>query len=82
MAGMLAVRRVAAVGLQSVNGYGRGRVLITRRSFSPMAWYNAQLEKSPVITKSITSGGGSTLHIKLLCICRYGYEIIIIIIWY
>ncbi|XP_003384042.1 PREDICTED: protein SYM1-like [Amphimedon queenslandica] len=26
------------------------------RRFSPMAWYNSQLEKAPVITKSITSG--------------------------
>ena len=28
-----------------------------RRRFSPLAWYNKQLEKSPAITKSITSGG-------------------------
>lgn len=27
-----------------------------RRNFSPMAWYNKQIEKSPIITKSITSG--------------------------
>ncbi len=26
------------------------------RHFSPFAWYNKQLERAPVITKSITSG--------------------------
>ena len=30
---------------------------VSRRQFSPLAWYNKQLEKSPMITKSITSGG-------------------------
>ena len=33
------------------------------RKFSPMAWYNSRLEKSPVITKSITSGGKGLLDI-------------------
>lgn len=28
-----------------------------RRNFSPLAWYNKHLERSPVVTKSITSGG-------------------------
>ncbi|XP_064404738.1 uncharacterized protein LOC135349981 [Halichondria panicea] len=30
--------------------------LMTRRSFSPMAWYNKQLKRAPLVTKSITSG--------------------------
>lgn len=30
---------------------------VGRRNFSPMAWYNKKIEKSPIITKGITSGG-------------------------
>lgn len=31
--------------------------LQSRRSFGPLAWYNRQLQRSPIITKCITSGG-------------------------
>lgn len=61
MAVVLAVRR-AALGSQSFCRYGQGKVLVARRSFSPMAWYNAQLQKAPVLTKSITSGGEAILY--------------------
>ena len=27
------------------------------RKFSPLAWYNKRLERAPIITKGITSGG-------------------------
>ena len=56
MAVVLAVRR-AALGSQGFCKCGHGKVLVARRSFSPMAWYNAKLQKAPVLTKSITSGG-------------------------
>lgn len=32
---------------------------VFRRNFSPLAWYNKQLERAPVLTKTITSGGSS-----------------------
>lgn len=38
--------------------------LMTRRSFSPMAWYNKQLKRAPLVTKSITSGSESTSAAK------------------
>lgn len=61
MAVVLAVRR-AALGSQNFCRFGQGKVLMVRRSFSPMAWYNAQLQKAPVLTKSITSGGELILY--------------------
>lgn len=39
--------------------------MVTRRNFSPLAWYNKQLEKAPIITKSITSGGEESKYINL-----------------
>lgn len=36
-------------------GFHSWRV-VGRRNFSPFTWYNKQLEGSPIITKSITSG--------------------------
>ena len=45
-------------------GAARPRVLgnrccqrVFRRSFSPLAWYNKQLQRAPMLTKTITSGG-------------------------
>ena len=61
MAVLLAARRVA-LGSQNFCRCGQSKVLVARRSFSPMAWYNAQLQKSPVLTKSITSGGESSCN--------------------
>ena len=42
---------------------------VIRRSFSPLAWYNRKLERSPLITKTITSGG------DLVCVCAVCMEL-------
>ena len=42
------------------------RRLQTSRHFSPLAWYNRQIERSPLITKSITSGGKRSMHTQSL----------------
>lgn len=55
MAALVIVGRVSCGrGLLAVGGRTGGR---GRRHFSPLAWYNKQIDKSPIITKSITSGG-------------------------
>lgn len=48
--------RAASVRVVAFAGMGPIR-LQSRRSFGPLAWYNRQLQRSPVITKCITSGG-------------------------
>ena len=54
--GLALLRKAYPVVLQQ-GGRWPVAVRVPRRQFSPLAWYNKQLEKSPVITKSITSGG-------------------------
>ena len=56
IAGSLA-RRCTAASRVSIYGRFPTRQLLPRRHFSPLAWYNRQIERAPVITKSITSGG-------------------------
>ena len=38
------------------------RALRGRRQFSPLAWYNRQIERAPIITKCITSGGKHPMY--------------------
>ena len=54
---IMALLRKAYPVLLQQGGRWPVAVHLSRRRFSPLAWYNKQLEKSPVITKSITSGG-------------------------
>ena len=42
---------------------------IGRRNFSPFAWYNKHLEKSPIITKSITSGSECSCVTYTVVLC-------------
>ena len=70
---MLVLRVLVAVP-RAARLRGAPQRLFTRR-FSPLAWYNKQLEKAPVITKCITSGG-RWLHILYTwkCITEPQYE--------
>ena len=50
-------------------GCGAPSRLQCRRLFSPLAWYNKQLSRAPLITKSITSGGISITSGGILLCC-------------
>ena len=49
------VVRVLVAGPRAARLRGAPQRLFTRR-FSPLAWYNKHLEKTPMLTKTITSG--------------------------
>ena len=56
---MALARSILALRVQTLVSAGARRRphRVLGRSFSPLAWYNRQLERSPIITKCITSGG-------------------------
>ncbi len=71
MSVLILVQRATPVGrclLASCKSKGS---LMTRRSFSPMAWYNKQLERAPLVTKSITSGS------EHICTAKYIHRVTI-----
>lgn len=55
MQGRMLVVRVLVAGPRAARLRGGPQRLFTRR-FSPLAWYNKHLEKTPMLTKTITSG--------------------------